>query len=80
MQSITRRRFIAICAAAGGLAALPARAQDFYEWRGIALGAQASVTLAHPDARAIVARAVAEIAQLEGIFSLYRAESSLVQL
>ena len=34
----------------------------------------------HPDAPAIVARAVAEIDRLEGIFSLYRQSSALSQL
>jgi thiamine biosynthesis lipoprotein len=80
MTGLTRRRFIAISAAATGLAALPARAQDLYQWRGVALGAGASIILAHPDAKAIVARAVAEIGRLETIFSLYRTDSALTAL
>jgi thiamine biosynthesis lipoprotein len=75
----TRRRFLAISAAAF---ALPnaARAQPVYTWTGIALGAGATIRLAHPDAAAITTRAAAEIARLEGIFSLYRADSALSQL
>ena len=80
MTGLTRRRFSAISAAATGLAALPARAQDLYQWRGVALGAGASIILAHPDAKAIVARAVAEIGRLETIFSLYRTDSALTAL
>lgn len=75
----TRRRFLAISAAAF---ALPnaARAQAIYTWSGIALGAGATIRLAHPDAAAITARAAAEIARLEGIFSLYSADSALSAL
>ena len=80
MTGLTRRRFIAISAAATGLAALPARAVDLYQWRGVALGAGASIILAHPDAKAIVARAVAEIGRLETIFNLYRTDSALTAL
>ncbi|MDT8853605.1 FAD:protein FMN transferase [Paracoccaceae bacterium Fryx2] len=79
MATLTRRRFIAISAAAAGLAALPAHA-DLFAWRGVALGAAASIHLAHPDAAAITARAVAEMARLEAIFSLYRADSALARL
>lgn len=75
----TRRRFLAISAAAFALPAA-ARAQPVYTWTGIALGAGATIRLAHSDAPAITARAAAEIARLEGIFSLYRADSALSQL
>jgi thiamine biosynthesis lipoprotein len=75
----TRRRFLAISAAAF---ALPnaARAQAIYTWSGIALGAGATIRLAHPDAAAITGRAAVEIERLEGIFSLYRADSALSKL
>ena len=78
MQAITRRRFMAISAV--GLA-LPGRAMaaPVYQWRGIALGAEASILVQHPQAEAIVARAVAEVARLEAVFSLYH-DSSLMQL
>jgi len=79
-----RRRFLAISAAAAGLAIVgagPSRAAGgLTQWRGTALGAGASITLAHPDAAAIIARARAEIARLEAIFSLFRSDSELVRL
>lgn len=64
---LTRRRFLTIAAA---VAASPAMA--FTEWRGTALGARARILIDHPEAQALAARAAAEIARLEGIFSLYR--------
>ncbi|MGC1505334.1 MAG: FAD:protein FMN transferase [Sulfitobacter sp.] len=76
---ITRRRFLAISAAA---VAFPGRssAEPVYTWQGVALGARASLRLAHPNAKVISARVAAEISRLEDIFSLYRPESSLMQL
>jgi thiamine biosynthesis lipoprotein len=54
-----------------------------YEWRGQALGARSRLLVAHADRRA-AARAAAlcrdEVARLERIFSLYRADSELVAL
>jgi thiamine biosynthesis lipoprotein len=79
----TRRRFLAISAAAFALPTtlpLAAQAQPLYTWSGIALGAGATIRLAHPDAEGITARAAAEIARLEDIFSLYRSNSALSQL
>lgn len=75
----TRRRFLTISAAA---LAFPGRsmAAPVYTWQGIALGARATLRLAHPDAKAISARVEAEITRLEDIFSLYRPNSSLMQL
>ncbi len=75
----TRRRFLAITAAAFALPTAAA-AGEVYTWSGIALGAKAVIRLAHPDAPAITARAAAEIARLEDVFSLYRADSALSQL
>jgi thiamine biosynthesis lipoprotein len=84
--TFTRRRFIAIAAAAAGGAAF-ARAgfasDPLHTWRGVALGAEASIRLAHPDAtaaRRLIDACVAEIARLERIFSLYRADSALSRL
>jgi thiamine biosynthesis lipoprotein len=86
-KGINRRRIIAITAAAAGTALLPLSvgAQQPYtaQWRGIALGAEASLTLQHPDeteAHAAIEASLAEVARLEGIFSLYRADSALVRL
>lgn len=76
-MTLTRRRFLTIAATAA-LAATPARALT--EWRGMALGARARILIDHPEAAAITAEAAAEIARLEGIFSLYRADSALSQL
>ena len=83
----TRRRFIAIAAAAAGLplAAIPAGAATarLHRWSGIALGAQAEIVLHDPDAahaRRLIARCVAEIDRLEDVFSLYRPGSALSRL
>lgn len=86
MPALNRRRFLTIAAtlagaAAGGvLAARRAGAAPLYRWEGVAMGTSAAITLAHPEAARIVARAVAEIARLEAVFSLYRADSALSRL
>src|SRR6185369_2921964 len=85
---LSRRRFLAITAATGALAAVSARAEPAaepapVEWRGTALGAQASLRLYHPDraeAWRLVAECVAELERLEGVFSLYRPDSALSRL
>ena len=79
-MTLNRRRFLTISAAAAGLAASGARAAPARVWTGVALGARASIRLDHPEAEAIAARAAAEISRLEGIFSLYRADSALSRL
>ena len=76
---LTRRRFLVIAA---GLPLVSAGAghaatDDLYEWRGVALGADAVIRLAHPQAPDLVAAAVAEIRRLEQVFSLYDAQSAL---
>ena len=83
----TRRRFLAIAAAAAGLpfAALRAGAETapLHRWSGIALGAAAEIVLYDPDAtraRRLIARCVAEIDRLEDVFSLYRPESAISRL
>lgn len=83
---LSRRRFIGIAGAAAGLALLPnlsaAEARP-YHWRGIALGADASIQILHADgaeARRIISLAVAEIERLETVFSLYRPDSALRRL
>ena len=82
-MKLARRRFLAMSAAAAGVAlAGPAGARPFRRrWR--ALGAEASLTLTGLDraaASGIVRRVEAEIARLEDIFSLYRAGSELRRL
>lgn len=76
---IHRRRFLAISAAAIAAPGL-GRAAPVHTWRGVALGARATLRLAHPDADAISARVATEISRLEDIFSLYRRESALARL
>ena len=85
---ITRRRFIGISAAAGGLSLLvlgrgvTAQAPAV-TWRGIALGAVASLQIHHPNraaAERLVRSSLAELRRLEGVFSLYREDSVLVAL
>jgi len=82
MPRISRRRFLSISAAAAGMASFGrfTHARDLSEWRGIALGASASIRLQHPDADRIIAKARAEIDRLESIFSLYRSTSALSRL
>ncbi|MEK0083148.1 FAD:protein FMN transferase [Benzoatithermus flavus] len=83
-----RRRFLQIAAAAAGLPLLTiardGRAEvPLHRWQGTALGARASLTLAHPDrseAERLIAESVAELERLEGIFSLYRPDSALCRL
>lgn len=84
--TITRRRALTILAAAAGvplvLHATKARA-GLVKWEGTALGAPASLSLYHTDegaARAAIDAAVAELRRLEGIFSLYRADSAMAEL
>ncbi|MYD99954.1 MAG: FAD:protein FMN transferase [Alphaproteobacteria bacterium] len=81
-MKITRRRFLAVSAAAGLAWRAPARAGTF-RWRGVALGAPASIALAGLDraaAAGLAERVEAEISRLERIFSLYRADSELSRL
>lgn len=87
-RPLSRRRFIAISAAAAGCAVTPSGAKasaapDAVTWRGQALGAQASLVIHHHDrgvAERLVRDVVAEVERLEQVFSLYRADSSLSQL
>ena len=84
---LSRRRFVSIAASAAalpivslhGVTAAPAPVV----WRGVAMGAMASMTLVHPDrgaAKRLIDRCLAEISRLEAIFSLYRPDSALVRL
>jgi thiamine biosynthesis lipoprotein len=82
----TRRRAIAIFAAtAASLAAgaRSARADTLQEWRGIAMGADATIRFSGiaPDAAREAARlAAAEIERLERALSLFRDESDICRL
>ncbi|WP_114966873.1 FAD:protein FMN transferase [Alkalilacustris brevis] len=86
-SGLSRRRFIGISAAGLASAAVGSRAGAgtasgrLYQWRGVAMGAGASITLAdHPDAPRIALAARAEIDRLENIFSLHRPDSALMRL
>jgi FAD:protein FMN transferase len=76
---LTRRRFIAVSAALAPSLALANRA-DLHVEIGIALGAQVTLRLEHPDAPRLAAMAMAEIRRLEAIFSLYLPNSVLARL
>jgi len=77
---LTRRRFVLTAMTAAALAA-PARAQVL-EWRGAALGGEATLRLhgARDAGAAALAEAVAEIARLERLFSLSDRRSQLSRL
>lgn len=83
-----RRRFLTIAAAAAGAALLPslparAGAAAVRQWQGTALGADASLTLCgldRPAADRLIDTCLAEVARLERVFSLHRADSALVRL
>lgn len=81
-MTLTRRRFIAISAAASAMPRA-ALANPATRWSGIALGASASLTIAglpRADAEPLIAAARAEIERLEAIFSLYREDGALMRL
>ena len=79
MTNFSRRRFLSISAGIAALAASPLAAAPRV-WEGIALGARARIVIDHPEAEAITAEAAAEIARLEAVFSLTRADSALRRL
>jgi FAD:protein FMN transferase len=86
-SNMTRRRMIAITAAAAGSALLTggrtARAGDAVRWHGSALGAQVAIEIYHPDraeAERLVERCVLDVRRLEQQFSLYRADSAISAL
>lgn len=84
----SRRRFIQLAAAFGTSAvflpsAVLGNSLQVASWQGIALGAEAQITLAHPDhrkAKAALKMCLGEINRLESIFSLYRVGSVLNRL
>ncbi len=89
---LSRRRLITITAATAGLALLPfspvvsaacAAELPVMRWRGVALGADASLTLHGQDAtrtRQAVTAVMDEISRLEKVFSLFREDSALSAL
>ncbi len=85
-MTISRRRFISVTAGLAAAACLPGRAGAggrMARWSGIAMGARASLAIAgrsEAEARGLIAAAVAEIARMENLFSLYRPGSALSRL
>ena len=88
-KAVSRRKVLALCAAAGGAALVPfgtpARAGSVpvLEWTGVSLGSVSTIRLTHPDqhiGRQLLRRAVAEARRLEAIFSLYRDDTVLSEL
>lgn len=84
-KGYTRRRAIAIFAAAAGLPLLTAAkaAPSAVIWKGQALGAPATLILNHKDrarAERLIDAVVAEVARLERVFSLYCHDSALSEL
>lgn len=84
--SISRRRTITVLAAAAGLPLL-FRAGSAHarmaSWEGTTLGAPSSIQLYHQDegkAQAAIQASLAELARLEQVFSLYRADSAISAL
>ena len=81
----TRRRAITImaAAAAGALVGGPARPSADYEWRGVAMGADAKILFSGIDrdsVRAAVELVETEISRLEDALSLFRQNSELCRL
>lgn len=84
-KTYSRRRAIAIFAAAAGLPLLTGAtaSASAVTWTGQALGAPATLILNHEDeAKAVrlIERVVAEVSRLEAVFSLYREDSALSEL
>ncbi|MGI9395307.1 MAG: FAD:protein FMN transferase [Boseongicola sp.] len=82
MPNLTRRRFIAVSAAAG-LAPGIATAREVATWRGIALGARAEIRISgttQAAAAPVLGAIIDEISRLEDVFSLYRPNSVISQL
>lgn len=89
-RQVTRRRAIVLSAVAAGVAAVPFLSKlgiggDLREivWHGMTLGAPSTIKLYHKDeavAQKAIDAACRELDRLEGIFSLYRADSVLSRL
>lgn len=76
---VTRRRFLAVSAVAAGAAALGLKDRDV-RWQGIALGADANLTISGGDpqkAKIALAAALDTIRRMERLFSLYDPASAL---
>lgn len=74
---MNRRRFIAIAAAA---TTAPTGLRAETRWRGVALGAEAEITLRGDGGEAAMAAALEALRAVEAEFSLYRKDSALSRL
>ncbi|MBA91666.1 MAG: hypothetical protein CMJ43_13385 [Phyllobacteriaceae bacterium] len=86
-RNVNRRRVLFIGAALAGAAlvspALAASSETVAQWRGIALGADATLQLAgvtQAQAAPVFHAVEQEISRLEQVFSLYRGDSALMRL
>ena len=83
-NAMNRRRFLAISAASAATSmAAPVLAATGARWRGIALGAPATMKLtglSQQQARPVFQAVEAEIARLEQVFSLFREDSEVARL
>lgn len=90
-MDISRRKLILVAGVLAGSVTFPLsslvlakrNSLQRYEWSGIVLGAEASISIYHYDkdrARDIINRSVLEITRLEKIFSLYNEDSDLSRL
>ncbi len=77
-MSLSRRRFLTLCAAMAGTPAWAAPAR----WQGRVFGAEASITLRGPGGLSedMLARITARLRQIERMFSLHEADSDLRRL
>lgn len=85
MIKMNRRRFISLTAATSVLALTGAmsRPAEALSWQGVALGANASLTLMVEDkayGRKVLRDTMAELYRLEKIFSIYEPQSELSRL
>ncbi len=85
--STSRRRFITIAAGAAAAVASGLRpasaAGDMLKWRGVALGAEATILLPEMPrgrAEALIGRCVEDLRRLEAEFSLFQADSAVCRL
>lgn len=83
MKHLNRRRFLTISAAACSLPMQAMAGTQPVRWRGIALGAQATLQLSgitQDQAEPIFIAVESELSRLENIFSLYRETSEITRL
>ncbi len=90
MANLSRRRFIQLVAACSATTAMPLTAKallaakpQMVTWQGQALGAEATLSLAHENhafAQKVIQDCLREINRLESIFSLYREDSQISKL